>query len=121
MMDAPKCSLAMEVRAIVADPVELDPVPEGRRRVVPITGGRFEGHGELAVRGRIVPGGADTQLIREDGLTEADARYTLETEEGIQIDVPRGRSSSGPASAFPTRSCSNSGKWTEDRRLRTDD
>ena len=31
--------------------------------------------------------GADSQLIRDDGLTEADARYTLETEEGILIDV----------------------------------
>jgi len=55
--------------------------------MVPITGGTFEGRGELSIRGRILPGGADTQLIREDGLTEADARYTLETDEGILIDV----------------------------------
>jgi hypothetical protein len=55
--------------------------------MVPITGGTFEGRGGLSIRGRIVPGGADSQLIRDDGLTEADARYTLETEEGILIDV----------------------------------
>lgn len=55
--------------------------------MVPISGGTFEGRGELSIRGRILPGGADTQLIRGDGLTEADAQYTLETEDGIFIDV----------------------------------
>jgi len=55
--------------------------------MVPIVGGTFEGHGGVAIRGRILPGGGDTQLIHEDGLTEADARYTLETEAGILIDV----------------------------------
>jgi hypothetical protein len=77
----------LEVRAIVAPPIELGAVTGGRRRMVPITGGTFEGRGALSIRGRIVPGGADTQLIRDDGLTEADARYTLETETGALIEV----------------------------------
>src|SRR5207253_330483 len=68
-------------------PVELGPVPGGRRRLVPITGGAFEGRNDLQIRGRIVPGGADTQLLRDDGVTEADARYTLETEEGVRVEV----------------------------------
>ena len=80
-------TLVLEVRAIVAPPIEVGPVAGGRRRIVPITGGSFEGRGELSIRGRIVPGGADTQLIHDDGLTEADARYTLETGEGVLIDV----------------------------------
>jgi hypothetical protein len=33
------------------------------------------------------PGGADWQIIRADGFTEVDARYTLETEAGDLIYV----------------------------------
>jgi len=83
----PRLTLTLEVVAEVADPIELEPVAGGRRRMVPIVGGTFEGHGGLAIRGRILPGGGDTQLIHEDGLTEADARYTLEADGGILIDV----------------------------------
>ena len=35
----------------------------------------------------MLPGGADWQLIREDGLTEADARYTIETDRGSLVYV----------------------------------
>jgi len=77
----------LEVRAKVGEPVDVGAVPGGRRRIVPIIGGTFEGRGELTVRGRILPGGSDTQLIHADGLTEADARYTLETDRGQLILV----------------------------------
>ena len=80
-------TLVLDVRAIVGPPVELGPVPGGRRRLVPITGGTFEGRNGLQIRGRIVPGGADTQLLRDDGVTEADARYTLETDDGARVEV----------------------------------
>ena len=86
-IDSPGLTLVLEVRALVAPPTELGTVEGGRRRMVPITGGTFEGRGGLPIRGRVVPGGADTQLIREDGLTEADARYTLETDTGVLIHV----------------------------------
>ena len=55
--------------------------------MVPIVGGSFEGRGELTIKGRIVPGGADSQWIQLDGLTVADARYILETERGQMIYV----------------------------------
>jgi hypothetical protein len=77
----------LDVRAVVGAPVELGSSAEGRRRTVPIIGGTFQGHGELSIAGRVVPGGADTQLIHADGLTEADARYTLETDRGQLIHV----------------------------------
>ncbi len=54
---------------------------------MPIIGGTFEGHGDLSVRGRILPGGADAQIIRDDGLTEADAQYVLETDRGAIVYV----------------------------------
>jgi hypothetical protein len=83
----PRLTLTLEIRAEVGEPVDLGEVAGGRRRMVPITGGRFEGHGALAIRGRVRPGGADWQLIQADGLTEADARYVLETDRGQTIAV----------------------------------
>jgi hypothetical protein len=86
-METPRLTLTLEIRADVADPIEIGEVGGVRRRVVPIVGGTFEGRGELTVKGRIVPGGADLQLIRPDGFTVADARYVLETERGQMIYV----------------------------------
>ena len=57
-------------------PQELGDTPHGRRRVIAITGGSFRGE---RLSGRVLPGGADWQLIRSDGVAELDARYTLET------------------------------------------
>ena len=80
-------TLVLELRAQVGEPVDLGPVAGGRRRLVPINSGTFEGRNGLAIRGRIVPGGADTQLIRDDGVTEVDAQYALETDDGVRIEV----------------------------------
>jgi len=85
--NAPILTLTLEVRALVGEPIDMGIVGRGRRRVVPITGGTFEGHGELHVRGRVVSGGEDWQLIQDDGLTEADARYVLEAQTGEKISV----------------------------------
>jgi Protein of unknown function (DUF3237) len=80
----PSLVYAFEVRAEVAPPIEVGRTPRGTRRVVPIVGGTFEG-GEL--KGRILAGGADWQLIHEDGFTQLDSRYTLETDAGDVIAV----------------------------------
>lgn len=68
----------------LAPPQELGDSPLGRRRIIPITGGSFRGE-KLA--GRVLPGGADWQVIRSDGVAELDARYTLETEDQALIYV----------------------------------
>src|SRR5687767_5069073 len=80
----PRLTLAFELRATVAAPLEVGDVAQGRRRIVPITGGTFEGPG---IRGKILPGGADWQIIRPDGFTELDTRYTIETDKGQIIYV----------------------------------
>ncbi|HOB66039.1 DUF3237 domain-containing protein [Ottowia sp.] len=54
--------------------------PYGTRRFIPVTGGRFEGE---RLRGRMLPGGADCQLIRPDGVAELDVRTTFETDDGV--------------------------------------
>ncbi len=80
----PGLEFAFEVRAEVADPTVVGRVPGGTRRIVDIVGGTFEGP---RLKGEIVPGGADWQLIREDGFTDIDARYTLRTDAGDLIYV----------------------------------
>jgi hypothetical protein len=81
---APQLEFAFEVRAEVADPTVVGQVPNGLRRIIDITGGTFEGPG---LKGKLLPGGADWQIIKEDGFTDIDARYTLQTDAGDLIYV----------------------------------
>jgi hypothetical protein len=88
-MTPPGLEPVLEVRAQLGPPIDLGDVGRGRRRIVPILGGTCHGlgryHGRLT--GRVLPGGADWQLIHADGLTEADARYTLELAGGGLVYV----------------------------------
>ena len=68
----------------LAAPQEFGATPLGRRRVIPITGGRFAG---ARLSGRVLPGGADWQLVRPDGVAWLDARYTIQTDDGALIYV----------------------------------
>jgi hypothetical protein len=70
---------------ITLDPAqELGNTPHGRRRIIPITGGTFEGP---AIKGTIEPGGGDWQIIRTDNVAELDAHYTLKTDDGVFIYI----------------------------------
>lgn len=73
---------------------ELGETPHGRRRIIGITGGRFAGE---RLSGRVLPGGADWQVIRADGVADLDARYTLETTDGALIYVRNRGYRHGPA------------------------
>jgi hypothetical protein len=75
-------------------PLELGDTPQGRRRIIGITGGRFSGE---RLSGRVLPGGADWQVIRADGVADLDARYTLETGDGALIYVRNRGYRHGPA------------------------
>lgn len=80
----PALVFAFDVHAEVGAPLEIGAALSGRRRIVPIVGGTFDGP---EVRGRILGGGADWQIIHPDGFSELDSRYTLETAEGELICV----------------------------------
>jgi hypothetical protein len=80
----PRLEFAFEVRADVAEPTVVGELPTGTRRIIDILGGTFEGP---KLKGTVLPGGADWQLIRADGFTEVDARYTLQTDSGHLIYV----------------------------------
>jgi Protein of unknown function (DUF3237) len=60
------------------------PGPLGQRQHIPITGGEVTGP---ALQGRILPGGSDWALLRADGASLIDARYTIEAQDGTLIYV----------------------------------
>ena len=90
----------LELRALLqaditlAAPQELGESPLGRRRIINITGGTFRGE---RLSGKVLPGGADWQVIRGDGVADLDARYTLETSDGALIYVRNHGYRHGPA------------------------
>jgi hypothetical protein len=63
---------------------DLGPTPHGRRRIIAILGGRVTGP---RLEAEIVPGGADWQYVRSDGVLELEARYSIRTKDGIEIAV----------------------------------
>jgi hypothetical protein len=71
--------------ATLGEPLDLGETSHGRRRVVALTGGTFEGPD---IRGKLVSGAsADWQTVLSDGTALADLRYTLETDQGALLSV----------------------------------
>jgi len=83
-MNPPVLTFAFELRAVVGAPEEIGESRAGRRRIVPILGGSVEGP---ELRGTIVPGGADWQLIQPDGFSELDTRYVIQADDGAMVYV----------------------------------
>lgn len=73
-----------DAKVTIASGIRLGKSKYGWRSIVPITGGTFEGP---KLRGTVVPGGEDWQLIRPDGDQELYARYLLKTHDGHLIQV----------------------------------
>jgi hypothetical protein len=74
----------MTLKVSVGAPLVVGTMPTGIRRMTPILGGTFAGDG---LEGKVLPGGADWQLVRPDGVIELEARYALETADGVKIQV----------------------------------
>jgi hypothetical protein len=68
----------------VAAAIEVGATRQGVRRVVPITGGQVTGP---LLTGRVLPGGADYQLIRSATETQVEARYLIESDQGELVYV----------------------------------
>lgn len=95
-MSAPLPGLipVLSLRISVGDARELGRTRAGLRRITRVLGGEIRG--ELggpfeALRGEILPGGGDRQLLREDGagnpVVEIDAAYQARTAERRLIDI----------------------------------
>jgi hypothetical protein len=80
----PELSYVMELRVKVAAPMDVGNIAQGRRRVVPILGGTFDGPD---LRGVVLEGGADWQIVRPDGFTILDTRYMLRTDAGQLVYI----------------------------------
>lgn len=80
----PRCEFVMELLVDVAETRDLGAGPLARRRIVPITGGTFSGP---RIRGKVLAGGADRQLIRADGVRLLNALYEIETDDGAVITI----------------------------------
>lgn len=83
-LPAPDLDFFADLSVLVAAPQEVGQVPAGRRRVIPILGGEVRGDGWQA---KVLPGGADFQLIVSDTMAQLDARYVLEADGGDLIFV----------------------------------
>lgn len=81
---APGLELLGRFRAELGEPLELGQTLWGRRRVIPIAGGAFDGP---RLRGAVLAGGADWQVVHPDGTAIIDTRYTLQTHDEALISV----------------------------------
>jgi hypothetical protein len=90
---APSLELITRVRATLAEPLELGQTPWGRRRVIGITGGEFDGP---LLSGLVLAGGADWQIVHPDGSATIDTRYTLQSHDGALISVATRGCRTGP-------------------------
>ena len=82
-----------DLSVLVDKATEVGQTAHGLRRLIPILGGEAAGEGW---RARVLPGGADFQLVVNDRLAELDARYVMETDAGDLIYVQNRAVRSGP-------------------------
>ncbi len=82
--DTPQLEFALQLRVTLGETYSIQNTQHGRRTVIPITGGTFEGP---LLKGTILNGGADYQLANADNRTELEAIYSIKTDDGIYIHV----------------------------------
>lgn len=82
---APSLEHICDLAVTIAPPVEVGHTPSGLRRMIPITGGVVRGP---RLNGRVLPGGADFQLIVGQGTqAHLDARYVIELDDCSRVFV----------------------------------
>ena len=83
----PGLEFVFEVIATLEKPLVLGHTGIGERRIIGITGGTVKGP---KLSGTVLPGGADWQIVREDGVSEIHARYCIKSDDGalIYIEAP---------------------------------
>ena len=74
----------LRITAELAEIQQFGTTPGGERRVINILGGTVDGP---KFSGRILPGGADWQVIRADGAADIEARYTIQSDTGALVLV----------------------------------
>ena len=83
--DTPQLEFVMQLKVTIDGAYTVGETPHGRRVVIPITGGTFEGP---RLKGTVLNGGADYQLVNSDGSrTEVEAIYSILTNDSTYIHV----------------------------------
>jgi hypothetical protein len=82
--EIPCLVLALTIHVQIGALAQIGQVPGGAARMIPITGGSFEGP---RLKGTVMPGGADWQVTRPDGVTELRAHYGLQCDDGAIVQV----------------------------------
>jgi hypothetical protein len=86
----PSLTRVYRLEAALGEPLDLGDVSQGRRRIVPLTGGTFAGP---ELDGKLVAGvSADWQILLPDGTALGDIRLTASRElawlnKGVFISV----------------------------------
>ena len=81
----PEMEFVMQLNVTLGEAYTVGETQAGKRHVIPITGGTFEGP---LLRGTIINGGADYQLVSVDGKrTTLEAIYSIKTDDGVNIHV----------------------------------
>ena len=76
---------ALQLKVTLGDAFSCGETQHGRRTVIPITGGTFEGPN---IKGTIINGGADYQITNTAiNRTELEAIYCIKTDDGVNIHV----------------------------------
>lgn len=77
-LPTPQLEWLADLTVTVATPIEAGIVTglnsRGRRRIIPITGGTFDGP---ELKGQVLAGGADFQIVVSDTCADLDARYII--------------------------------------------
>lgn len=83
VIPGPETEFVMQLKVTLGAPYSVGETPHGRRTVIPITGGTFEGP---LLKGTILNGGADWQLAKGN-RTELEAIYSIKTDDGVYIHI----------------------------------
>ncbi len=87
-IQVPQARLVWTAIVNIAPRESLGSTATGERFIVPILGGRFySGSDTDGLNGVILPGGADRQLLRQDGVKELDALYEMKIDNGPIITI----------------------------------
>lgn len=83
--NGPELEYVFQLKVKLGEAYGVGKTSHGERFIIPITGGTFEGE---ALKGTIIPGGADYQLSdKSNGRTEIEAIYDIRTDDGVNIHV----------------------------------
>ena len=83
MAPALETKYVFTITARIAEATTAGDIGHGVRRIIPIIGGEVRG----GVNGKVLPFGADFQIIRPNELIELEAKYAFETDDGAVVYV----------------------------------